>query len=86
MLRSRFEKTAQQGRFEEAIPAYKAALATNPNFALPLLLIADCLSRLGRFEQALAMVREGAGGTACGRARPGRGRVPQAHAPGNDAP
>jgi TolB-like protein/class 3 adenylate cyclase/Flp pilus assembly protein TadD len=59
MLRSRFEKTAQQGWFEEAILAHKAALAANPNFALPRLLIADCLSRLGRFEEALAMVREG---------------------------
>ena len=59
MLQSRFEKTAQQGRFEEAILAYKAALAANPNFALPRLLIAICLISLGRFEEALAMVRDG---------------------------
>ena len=59
MLLSRFEKTAQQGRFEEAILAYKAALAANPNFALPRLLIANCLNRLGRFEEALATAREG---------------------------
>jgi adenylate cyclase len=59
MLGTRFEKMAQQGRFEEAILAYRAALAANPNFALPRLVIADCLSRLGRFEEALAMVREG---------------------------
>jgi adenylate cyclase len=60
MLQSRFEKTAQQGRFEEAILAYKAALAANPNFALPRLLIANCLISLGRFEEALATARDGA--------------------------
>ena len=59
MLQSRFEKTAQQGRFEEAILAYKAALAANPNFALPRLLIANCLNSLGRFEEALAVARDG---------------------------
>jgi adenylate cyclase len=59
MLQSRFEKTAQQGRFEEAILAYKAALAANPNFALPRLLIANCLNNLGRFEEALAVAGEG---------------------------
>jgi tetratricopeptide (TPR) repeat protein len=59
MLGTRFEKTAQQGRFEEAILAYEAALAANPNFALPRLLIANCLNRLGRFEEALATAREG---------------------------
>jgi adenylate cyclase len=59
MLQSRFEKTAQQGRFEEAILAYKAALAANPNFALPRLLIANCLNSLGRFQEALAAARDG---------------------------
>jgi TolB-like protein/Flp pilus assembly protein TadD len=59
MLQNRFEKTAQQDRFEQAILAYKAAVAANPNFALPRLLIANCLSNLGRFEEALAVAREG---------------------------
>jgi tetratricopeptide (TPR) repeat protein len=59
MLHSRFERTAQQGGFEQAILAYKAALAANPNFALPRLLIAGCLNSLGRFEEALAVAREG---------------------------
>jgi TolB-like protein/class 3 adenylate cyclase/Flp pilus assembly protein TadD len=59
MLQTRFEAAAQQGKFEEAILAYKAALAANPNFALPRLLIASCLNKLGRFEEALATAREG---------------------------
>jgi TolB-like protein/Flp pilus assembly protein TadD len=59
MLQTRFETAAQQGKFEEAILAYKAALAANPNFALPRLLIASCLNKLGRFEEALATAREG---------------------------
>jgi tetratricopeptide (TPR) repeat protein len=59
MLQSRFDKTPQQGRFEEAILAHKAALAANPNFALPRLLIANCLNSLGRFEEALAIARDG---------------------------
>jgi adenylate cyclase len=59
MLQSRFEKTAQEDWFEQAILAYKAALAANPNFALPRLLIAGCLNSLGRFEEALVVAREG---------------------------
>jgi TolB-like protein/Flp pilus assembly protein TadD len=59
MLQNRFEKTAQQVGFEQAILAYRAAVAANPNFALPRLLIANCLNDLGRFEEALAVAGEG---------------------------